>query len=73
MSKADELKNRVEAKKLSLQAKIKELQADTEATSREQVQKLQSKLDSLTVSAKGGWENMTDAVAGKLNEWLKDD
>ena len=45
MSKADELKNRVEAKKLSLQAKIKELQADTEATSREQVQKLQSSWD----------------------------
>ena len=73
MSKADELKNRVEAKKLSLQAKIKELQADTEATSREQVQKLQSQLDSLTESAKGGWENMPEAVAGKLNEWLKDD
>ena len=73
MSQADELKNRIESKKLSLQAKIKELQADTEATSREQVQKLQSKLDSLTESAKGGWDNMTDAVAGKLNEWLKDD
>jgi hypothetical protein len=73
MSQADELKNRVEAKKLSLQAKIKELQADTQATSREQAQKLQSKLDSLADSAKDGWDNMTEAVAGKLNEWLKDD
>jgi hypothetical protein len=73
MSQADELKKRVEAKKLSLQAKIKELQADTQATSREQAQKLQSKLDSLGDNVKDGWDNMTEAVAGKLNEWLKDD
>jgi DNA-binding transcriptional MerR regulator len=73
MSQTDELKNRVEAKKLSLQAKIKELQADTQATSREQAQKLQAKLDSLNESIKGGWDEVTDAVAGKLNEWLKDD
>lgn len=73
MSQADELKNRVEAKKLSLQAKIKELQADTQATSREQAQKLQSKLDSLADGVKDGWDNMTETVAGKLNEWLKDD
>jgi len=73
MSQADELKKRVEAKKLSLQARIKELQADTQATSREQAQKLQSKLDSLGDNVKDGWDNMTEAVAGKLNEWLKDD
>lgn len=73
MSQMDELKNRVEAKKLSLQAKIKELQADTEATSREEAKKLQARLDSLSESVKGGWDNMTEAVAGKLNEWLKDD
>jgi hypothetical protein len=47
MTQTNELKNRVEAKKLSLQAKIKELQADTQATSRERVKKLQTKLDSL--------------------------
>lgn len=73
MSQTDELKNRVEAKKLSLQAKIKELQADTQAASREEAQKLQSKLDALTESIKDGWDNVTDAVAGKLNDWLKDD
>jgi len=73
MSQTDELKNRIESKKLSLQAKIKELQADTQATSREEAQKLQSKLDSLNESIKGGWDDLTDAVAGKLNDWLKDD
>lgn len=73
MSQTDELKRRIEAKKLSLQAKIKELQADTEATSREEAQKLQAKLDSLNESIKGGWDSMSEAIAGKLNEWLKDD
>ena len=73
MSQTDELKNRIESKKLSLQAKIKELQSDTQATSREEAQKLQSKLDSLNESIKGGWDDLTDAVAGKLNDWLKDD
>jgi hypothetical protein len=73
MTQTNELKNRVEAKKLSLQAKIKELQADTQATSRERVKKLQTKLDSLNESVKGGWDSVTEAVAGKLNELLKDD
>jgi hypothetical protein len=73
MSQTDELKKRIEAKKLSLQAKIKELQADTEATSREEAQKLQAKLDSLNESIKGGWDSMSEAIAGKLNEWLKND
>ena len=73
MSRTDELKDRVEAKKLSLQAKIKELQADARSTSREEAQNLQSKLDALTDSVKDGWDDVTEAVASKLNDWLKDD
>jgi hypothetical protein len=73
MSQKDELKNRVEAKKLRLQAKIKELQADASSTSRDEVNKLQTKLDGLSESVKDGWDDLTDAISGKLNEWLKDD
>ena len=73
MSQMDELKDRVEAKKLSLQAKIKELQADARSTSREEAQNLQSKLDALTDSVKDGWDDVTETVASKLNDWLKDD
>ena len=73
MSQTDELKDRVEAKKLSLQAKIKELQADARSTSRDEAEKLQSKLEALTDSVKDGWDDVTEAVAGKLNDWLKDD
>ena len=73
MSQRAELRDRVEAKKLSLRAKIKELQADTRSTSRDEIRKLQAKLDGLTEAAKGGWDDVTEAVASKLNKWLKDD
>ena len=73
MSQMDELKDRVEAKKLRLEAKISELKADARSTSREESQKLQSKLDALKDGLKDGWDSMTEAVASKLNDWLKDD
>ena len=73
MGQKDELKLRVEAKKLILQAKIKELQADASSGSREEMQKLEARLDALTESVKDGWDNLTEKVSGKLSEWLKDD
>jgi hypothetical protein len=73
MSQKDELKNRVEAKKLKLQAKIKELKADASSASRDEADKLQVKLDGLSESVKDGWDDLTDAISGKLNQWLKDD
>lgn len=73
MSRSDELKTRIEAKKLKLRAKIKELQADGQSASREEAKKLEAKLDSLSKSMKGGFDNLSEAVAGKLNDWLKDD
>ncbi len=73
MSQMDELRDRVEAKKLRLQAKIKELQADARSAARDEARDLQSKLDALADSVKDGWDDMTEAVAGKLNAWLKDD
>jgi hypothetical protein len=73
MSQKDELKNRVEAKKLNLQAKIKEPQADASSESREEMRKLQAKLDTLGESVKEGWDDLTEKVSGKLNEWLKND
>ncbi len=41
MSQKEELKNRVEAKKLKLQAKLKELQANASSDSREEIKKLE--------------------------------
>lgn len=73
MNQRNELKDRVEAKRLRLQAKIRELKADTRSASREEAKKLQAKLDALSKNLKGGWGNMTEKVMGKLNDWLKDD
>jgi predicted trehalose synthase len=73
MSHTEELKDRVEAKKLRLQAKLRELRADTRSTSRDEAKKLQDKLDALGESLKGGWGDLSDTVSGKLNDWLKDD
>lgn|GEM_PF-2990960 len=73
MSQINELKDRVEAKKLRLQAKIRELKADTRSTSREEAKKLQIKLDALSKNLKGGWGDASEALAKKLNDWLKDD
>lgn len=73
MSQKDELKKRVEAKKLRLQAKIKDLQANASSDSRDEVRKLQIKLEELGESMKGGWDGLTEKVSGRLNQWLKDD
>ena len=62
----DELKNRIEAKKHELLARLNELKADSRAESREQSSKIKLRLDELEGHLKEGW----DKAAVKLNEWL---
>ena len=73
MSQKDELKDRIMAKRKRLEAQLSELKADARSASREQAQKLQSQLDELNENLKGGWDDLTEAVARKLNNWLKND
>jgi len=73
MSQTDELRDRIEAKKKRLEARISELKADARSTSRVEAQKLQAQLDDLGDSLKEGWNDLSEAVAGKLNDWLKHD
>lgn len=73
MSQKNELKDRVEAKKLKLQAKLKDLKANASSDSRDEIKKLEARLDALGESVKDGWDDLTEKVAGKLNQWLKDD
>ena len=73
MSQRAELKDRIDAKRKRLEARISELKADARSTSREEVANLQSKLDELGESLKDGWDDISEAVAGKLNAWLKKD
>jgi hypothetical protein len=66
MSNTNELKDRIEAKKHELLARLNELKADSRAESREQQSKIKLRLDELEGYVKEGWDKATV----KLNEWL---
>jgi len=65
-NKTEELKDRIEAKKHELLARLNELKADSRAESREQSSKIKLRLDELESFVKEGW----DKAEVKLNEWL---
>jgi hypothetical protein len=67
----DELKDRIEAKKHELLAKISEMKADSRAEVKAQHDKFRTKLQELETHLKDGWDKVTNDVAAKLNEWLK--
>lgn len=73
MGEKEELRDRVEARKKRLEARISELKADSRSEAREESKKLERQLDELAKDLKSGWDDLTDAVAGKLNAWLKRD
>ena len=66
----EELKDRVEAKKLSMMAKLKEMSADTRHEAREAGASIKKKLSEVEEYVKDGWENLSDSTSKKLNEWL---
>jgi hypothetical protein len=70
LKKTDELKNRIEAKKHELQARLAELKADTKEDAASARDSIKQRLDELETALKDGWDNVTEAVAGKLNSWL---
>ena len=71
MTEKEELKNRIKAKQHELEARFEELKADSRAEAREERDKLRTRLNELQEAIKGGWDNITDRVAAKLNDWLK--
>jgi hypothetical protein len=70
LGKSEELKDRVEARRHQLLSKYNELKADTRREASEARKRLKARLDELEDSLKGGWNNMSDAVKAKLNQWL---
>ena len=69
----NELKLRVEAKKKAMEAQIAQLKADSIGGKNDAIEALQKKLSSLETDLKQGWDNVSEAIAGKLNSWLSDD
>ena len=70
LNKSDELKDRINARKLELAARLAELKADTRHEAIEASDKLKTKLADLEENIKDGWDKMSDAVREKLNKWL---
>jgi hypothetical protein len=65
-NKSEELKDRIEAKKHELMARLAELKADSRAEAREQSSRIKLRLDELEDYLREGW----DKAQLKLNEWL---
>jgi hypothetical protein len=70
IGKDDELKDRIQARKHSMQAKLAELKADSREEARKTSAKIKKSLDELEDSVKDGWDNISDSVRTKLNSWL---
>ena len=70
MTKQEELKDRVEAKKHELLSKYNSMKADSRHEAHDLKTKLKMKLDELELYLKGGWEKVSDATRAKLDKWL---
>jgi hypothetical protein len=73
MNKRDELANRVKARTHELQAKYNELKADTQHEAMEKRDQIKARLDEIQEAIKDGWDNMSDAVAARVNKLLDKD
>jgi DNA anti-recombination protein RmuC len=68
-----ELKDRVEAYRHELMAKLATLKADTRHEATATRDKLQKGLKDLEETIKDGWDNMTAAAREKLNRLIEKD
>ena len=73
LSKTDELKDRIDARKHELLKKFSELKADTRHEAIEARTVVKHKLDELELYLKVGWDKLTEATHTKLNDWLQKD
>ncbi len=69
--KTDALKDRVEARKHELLAKLNDLKADTRTDVGEARTMVKHKLDELELYLKEGWDRVNEATRSKLDHWLK--
>jgi hypothetical protein len=70
LTKQDELKDRVEATRHLLQARLAELKADTRHDAIAAKDKINSALEELDKTLGDGWDKATEAVTSKLSAWL---
>jgi hypothetical protein len=70
LTKGDELRDRVEARRHQLLSKYNELKADTRKEASELRTRLKTRLDEVEDAVKAGWHDMSEAAKAKLNQWL---
>lgn len=70
LTHTEELKNRIKAKQRELEARFEELKADSRSEVRTERDRVRTKLNELQEAIKDGWDNMSDRVSAKLNDWL---
>lgn len=70
MNQFSELRDRVEARKKDLEAKLLEWKADTKGSFNEKIDQAENELKNLKEIVKDGWDRVTEPIAKKLNEWL---
>ena len=70
MGRTEELKDRIKARQRELEGRYHELKADSRAEARQERDKVKRKLDELQETVKDGWDNLSDKVSAKLNDWL---
>lgn len=67
----DILKDRIEAKKKGLEAKLAELKADTRKNASDEIEELRTAIDDLGEAIRRGWDNMTEKAAARVNQILE--
>ncbi|MGH9886352.1 MAG: hypothetical protein ACREBE_12535 [bacterium] len=70
LGKSEELRDRIEARKHELLAKLNELKADSRRDAADARTRVKAKLDELETHLKNGWDKVSDDVRTKLNTWL---
>lgn len=73
MSHVSELRDRVEARKKQLEAKLLEWKADTKGVFQKKIDEAEKDIADLKDLVKDGWEKVSEPVAKKINDWLKKD
>lgn len=70
ITKTDELKDRISARRHQLMARLSELKADTRKEAASARAALEQGLAELEQTIKGGWDHLSEAARTKLNAWL---
>jgi hypothetical protein len=71
VDRTTELKSRVQARRSELEARLKQLRADTQGAVNDEMENLETRLSRLDDILKDGWERISQETVHRLNEWLK--